>query len=190
MPKIRYADNWKGDSDMGPNHERSLTEDEMGARVLRILAIPDITDDSKIKHPRIKELIDRLLTADGKVVVKKGERETNIHFTINVDPEAAGALHVWVAEGGSVNVPSAPVAPSGKVARVPLFTYQPVGISVKVDSVFENFPTTFKLVNGRSEKGISRPRGTSFSVGNKTTAAGTPPTLVQRMAGLVNPPPG
>lgn len=191
MPTITLLPGWSGGTGAKPNHESSLGEDEMKALVLRILGIPGITDDAQIKHDRIKRLVTALQSATDDVSVLKGvhERDTNIHFTVAL-PAVQGGMHVWVKEGATTFVPSAPAADNGKVAKISMFSYQPVGISLEIAPYqYANFPTTFVLTNGRSNKGIGRPRGSSFSAGNKTTAGNTPPTMAQRMVGLVNPPP-
>ncbi|MBX9698514.1 MAG: hypothetical protein K2X74_03700 [Acetobacteraceae bacterium] len=165
-------DAWDKVSAQGPNHESSLTLDEMKVLVMRILDIPGMKAPPADMPESIKLLATTLASDTGKVIVKKGihQRDTDVHFTVNIYPEAGGAYHVWLKAGEEAETVTG-TNTAGKAMKVKLFRYRPTGITHRVGPVDLKWPAAF--VYSAGNMGLGRPRGQSISIGNVAAVAAT-----------------
>lgn len=170
MVTIVEGNHWKD------NHDSSLTYDEMRQLILTICTdVPGMSNPPDIMPQEFKFL--SLVLRDGKngvVFLVNGIHQGNeLHY--NLKCVAAGGdseFHVYVAQGGKVNVKTKPLASTprrikegtaGKHAVVPLFKYKNTGISWRQhgNAPLLLWPAVFEK-NGYA----GRERGKSFSIGN------------------------
>jgi hypothetical protein len=160
-----------------PNHESSLSEDEMRSLCMRILRYVDNMNDATKPaqmDKRIWNLAQRLKN-DGDVTVRKGihQRDSKAHFLLQI-PLSEGkdvfhSYHVWVAPGG-VNGKLPDEARYEKnletaYTKKEFFQYRPTGIGVTTGGQqMALWPSQFQ--QHQLEVPLGRTRGTSFSTGN------------------------
>jgi hypothetical protein len=156
--------------------------------VMRVLTIEGMDAPPENMDQVFKALSEQLRSDAGKVIVKKGihQRDTDVHFTLNVYPEPGGAYHVWLKVGSTANVPTGANF-QGKVGQMTLFRYTPTGVTFVQNAIMKKWPAAFVYSEGNMPLG--RPRGSSISVGNITAIGNTPPTGAQVVMGLKNAPP-
>jgi hypothetical protein len=158
-----------------PNHESSLTAPEMRPLVLAVLNIPGMDNPPDIMPEELRKLSAALRSADDEVVVRKGihQRETSIHFTINVSPSFCSNFHVYVTQGPQLNGYTDPfpkIKASGNFAglayRISRYNYVPTGITFEdAGHVIVCWPAVFVQNDGHKQPGL--PRGRSLSIGNR-----------------------
>jgi hypothetical protein len=175
-----------------PNHESSLNEAEMTALCKRILRYVDNMEDAakpEAMDDRFWELSHALQEKDGApdVTVRKGvhQRDSKAHFTLQIVAGKARlgdyyhSYHVFVAAGGINGRLPDPVryqkGPDGEYHQQSFFMYRPTGIGVTTGGgVFALWPAQFRIEE--LELPLTRPRRTSFSLGNTTGLLFAKPT--------------
>jgi hypothetical protein len=181
MPVIVFDNNWQGTDFMQgaagvgtPNHESSLTAKEMEPLVLAVLNIQGMDNPPNIMPEELRKLSEALRSPNAEIVVRKGihQRDTAIHFTINVKPSFCSNFHVYVRQGAAVVVPTAAFPANGKTGTfaglrylVNRYNYVPSGITFEDEGRnVKSWPAAF-IQEGGARPGL--PRGTSLSIGNR-----------------------